>query len=133
MLDVERETGAVNKARIGQNLDKANKYFPVNLICQVVVSLTLLSASKLAIPSQACDVELSASTKCPALLLDRECHAYKASLAGAATPRARETVLTHYDLLLKERERACPCASYHKWIRLSKSPADPLTASSPSA
>lgn len=129
MFDLEREDTAGNKTAISQKLDKLNKSFPANLIFQVVLSLTLLSASKLAVPAQMCDREPSASTKCPTLLLDRECRAFKASLASAATPKARETVRTHYDLLLKERERACPCDAGHEWIRLSKSPAARLTVS----
>jgi hypothetical protein len=103
--------------------NRAESVTPRHLLALIALGFSLLVASKPSVPAEVSGDGPMLTTKCPALLLDHECRAYKSSLENATTPQAREMIQARYDRLLKERERTCPCdASHDAWIRVSKSP-----------
>ncbi|MGO9446742.1 MAG: hypothetical protein ACLPXB_18495 [Thiobacillaceae bacterium] len=102
--------------------DRSESVTPRHLLTLILLGFSLLVASKPGVPAEVSGDGPMPTTKCPALLLDHECRAYKSNLESAATPQAREMIQARYDRLLKERERTCPCdASHDAWIRVSKS------------
>jgi hypothetical protein len=59
---------------------------------------------------------------CYALMTDNECHAYRITLASAATPAARDAIKARFDRMQHEREQTCPCSESHEWILIKQPP-----------
>jgi len=123
LFGAERGLSVVPEKRVGH----ANKLsLPTQrfflAMAQTGFSLALLTVSASASPASAVDIPEVSEPACYALMTDAECKAYRATLASAASPGARNAIKARYDQLQHEREQTCPCSVRHEWIRLKQSP-----------
>jgi hypothetical protein len=123
LLCTEQESSVVIQKGVGRMENMASPTHRIVLVVsQLGFTLALMAVSLSANPASVGDMPAATEPACYALMTDNECHAYRAALASASTPGARDSIKAHFEQLQHDRELTCPCQESHEWVRLKQSP-----------